>query len=83
MRTGIRQGTELCALGTHTKAMAEFVGNIQQKGLTATLTERDSSFGDYRTSATMPKAPGGGAAKGAAKRTAAKKPAKKAAAKKR
>jgi enoyl-CoA hydratase len=50
LRTGIRAGTELCALGTHTKAMAEFVGNIQQKGLTGALSERDEKFGDYRTS---------------------------------
>ena len=35
MRSGIRAGTELCALGTHTKAMAEFTGNIRAKGLTA------------------------------------------------
>ena len=49
LRAGLRAGTELCALGTHTKAMAEFVGNIQNKGLTTALTERDSTFGDYRT----------------------------------
>jgi enoyl-CoA hydratase len=49
MRTGIRQGTELCAVGTHTKAMAEFVGNIQKKSLTEALTDRDGKFGDYRT----------------------------------
>ena len=41
MRSGIRAGTELCALGTHTKAMADFVGNTQEKGLTGALTERD------------------------------------------
>lgn len=50
MRAGIRAGTELCALGTHTQAMADFVGSIQKKGLTTTLSERDSKFGDYRTS---------------------------------
>jgi enoyl-CoA hydratase len=49
MRAGIRAGTELCALGTHTKAMAEFIASSQQKGLTQTLTDRDSKFGDYRT----------------------------------
>jgi enoyl-CoA hydratase len=49
MRTGIRQGTELCAVGTHTQAMADFVANIQAKSLTGALTERDSKFGDYRT----------------------------------
>ena len=49
LRQGIRAGTELCALGTHTKAMAEFTKNIAEKGLTTALTERDSKFGDYRT----------------------------------
>ncbi len=48
-RTGIRQGTELCALGTHTKALQRFVAQAQSEGLTATLTKRDSPFGDYRT----------------------------------
>ncbi len=48
-RTGIRQGTELCALGTHTKALQRFVAQTQSEGLTATLTKRDSPFGDYRT----------------------------------
>jgi enoyl-CoA hydratase len=51
LRTGIRAGTELCALGTHTRAMAEFTGNIAQKGLTGALQERDEKFGDYRTTA--------------------------------
>ena len=50
LRAGIRAGTELCALGTHTQAMADFVANIQRGGLTSALTERDSTFGDYRTS---------------------------------
>ena len=50
MRTGIRAGTELCALGTHTKAMEEFIGSVQNKGLTSTLSERDEKFGDYRSS---------------------------------
>jgi enoyl-CoA hydratase/carnithine racemase len=49
MRAGIRAGTEICALGTHTQAMRDFVANIQDKGLTAALTERDRPFGDYRT----------------------------------
>lgn len=50
MRAGIRAGTELCALGTHTKAMEEFIGSVNNKGLTSTLSERDQQFGDYRTS---------------------------------
>jgi enoyl-CoA hydratase len=50
LRNGIRAGTELCALGTHTEAMRRFTTNIKEKGLTAALSERDKPFGDYRTS---------------------------------
>lgn len=49
LRSGIRAGTELCALGTHQKSMHEFLANVRAKGLTAALQERDSPFGDYRT----------------------------------
>ena len=50
LRAGIRAGTELCALGTHAKAMAEFIGATQGGGrLTDALQERDKPFGDYRT----------------------------------
>ena len=49
LRSGIRAGTELCALGTHQKSMHEFLANIQAKGLTTALQERDAPFGDYRT----------------------------------
>jgi enoyl-CoA hydratase len=48
LRQGLRAGTELCALGTHTQAMAEFVSAIRSKGLTDALSERDAPFGDYR-----------------------------------
>jgi enoyl-CoA hydratase/carnithine racemase len=51
LRTGIRAGTELCALGTHTNAMREFIGAAREKGLTGALQERDAPFGDYRTGA--------------------------------
>jgi enoyl-CoA hydratase len=49
LRTGIRAGTELCALGTHTQSMADFVADIESDGLTGALDRRDSKFGDYRT----------------------------------
>jgi enoyl-CoA hydratase len=50
MRAGIRAGTELCALGTHTKAMAEFLqARVDKGGLTGALQARDEKFGDYRT----------------------------------
>ncbi len=50
MRSGLRAGTELCALGTHSPAMAEFIGKARGEGLTKALSERDEPFGDYRTS---------------------------------
>lgn len=49
IRTGIRIGTELCALGTFTPALDEFMGAIKEQGLTGALQERDKRFGDYRT----------------------------------
>ena len=49
IRDGIRAGTELCALGTHTQTMANFVASIRANGLTGALDRRDSQFGDYRT----------------------------------
>ena len=33
----------------YTKAMAEFLCNVREQGLTSALTERDAPFGDYRT----------------------------------
>ncbi len=50
LRTGIRAGTEMCALGTHTQALRRFVEQMRTEGLTKTLSNRDSPFGDYRTS---------------------------------
>ena len=51
MRAGLRAGTELCALGTHTQAMADFLKAREEKGgLTGALQARDEKFGDYRTS---------------------------------
>ena len=57
LRSGIRAGTELCALGVHTESMRHFIGNVRQKGLTATLTERDEPYDDYRTAADQPTTP--------------------------
>jgi hypothetical protein len=59
MRTGIRIGTELCALGTHQQTMREFVADMQ-KGLTDALSKRDAPFGDYRTSEKQPASPPAG-----------------------
>ncbi len=55
LRTGIRIGTELCALGTRQDSMREFVKEMSG-GLTAALTKRDSPFGDYRTADRQPSA---------------------------
>jgi enoyl-CoA hydratase len=55
LRTAIRAGTELCALGTHQKSLRDFVVNAQTKGLTSALSDRDGQFGDYRTSEAQPK----------------------------
>ena len=50
LRTAIRLGTEICALGIHTQTMAKFLADIQKTGLTEALSKRDSPYGDYRTS---------------------------------
>jgi enoyl-CoA hydratase len=50
LHTGIRLGSELCALGTHQKSMHEFLKQMREKGLTGALQDRDQPFGDYRTS---------------------------------
>jgi enoyl-CoA hydratase len=50
LRSSIRAGTELSALATHTESMKKFVSGIQSSGLRSALTERDTPFGDYRTS---------------------------------
>jgi enoyl-CoA hydratase len=54
LRTAIRAGTELCALGTHQRSMHEFIARMQSEGLTKALTKRDEGFGDYRTAADKP-----------------------------
>ncbi|MDG2306728.1 MAG: enoyl-CoA hydratase-related protein [Candidatus Binatia bacterium] len=49
LRTGIRAGSELCALGIHSKTTRSFVTKLQEKGVTQAAQERDEVFGDYRT----------------------------------
>ena len=49
LRTGMRAGSELCALGTHQKSFFEFMKKLRKDGLTDALQERDEKFGDYRT----------------------------------
>ena len=55
LRTGIRIGTELCALGTRQESMRAFIAEMEG-GLTAALTKRDAPLGDYRTSDRQPSA---------------------------
>jgi enoyl-CoA hydratase len=49
LHTGIRAGSELCALGTHQRSLHEFLARIRKQGLTGALQERDAPFADYRT----------------------------------
>ena len=48
MRAGLRAGTDLHALGWHTRASAEYMAKMQADVKTA-LDARDQTFGDYRT----------------------------------
>jgi enoyl-CoA hydratase len=48
MRAGIRAGTDLHALGWHTRASREYMAELRQ-GVTQALSSRDGKFGDYRT----------------------------------
>ena len=48
LRSAIRVGTELCALGTKQETLREFVEETRG-GLTEALQRRDEPFGDYRT----------------------------------
>ncbi|MEY2434142.1 MAG: enoyl-CoA hydratase, partial [Acidimicrobiaceae bacterium] len=48
LRTAIRAGTELCALGTKQESMYKFIEEMRG-GLTEALQRRDEPFGDYRT----------------------------------
>jgi len=57
LRTAIRAGTELCALGTHQKSLLDFIARTRD-GLTTALDDRDGAFGDYRTAETQPRVAG-------------------------
>lgn len=54
LRAAIRQGTELCALGTKAATFVEFTDKMVAEGLTKALQERDAPFGDYRTASPSP-----------------------------
>ncbi len=48
LHTGIRVGSEMCALGTHQKSLHQFLANTRKLGLKEALQQRDEPFGDYR-----------------------------------
>ncbi len=50
LRDGLRQGTEICALGIHQASFKAFMEKTAGgTRLTSALSERDGEFGDYRT----------------------------------
>lgn len=49
LRTGIRQGTELCSLAIHQRSFGDFIDTVRSEGLTRALDDRDQPFGDYRS----------------------------------
>jgi len=53
LRAGLRAGTDLHALGWHTPASREYMAQLRQ-GVKQALTQRDETFGDYRTGAAKP-----------------------------
>ena len=48
MRAGLRAGTDLHALGWHTKASRDYMAVVRE-GVKKALDVRDAAFGDYRT----------------------------------
>lgn len=57
MRQGIRAGTEMQALAMWTDTTRNWLGKIQEQGLNAALSSRDSAFGDGRTATKAADAP--------------------------
>jgi enoyl-CoA hydratase len=53
IRTGLRAGTDLHALGWHTGASRAYMAKMRE-GVKEALTARDQAFGDYRTGAKPP-----------------------------
>ena len=48
IRAGIRATAEIQALGFHQQPSRDYMRSFATKGVTAALSERDASFGDYR-----------------------------------
>ena len=51
MRTAVRAGTEIQAMGFHQRSSKDYFKQFMQ-GVTQALDQRDEKFGDYRTSHT-------------------------------
>ncbi len=49
VRTAIRAGTELCAMGTLQDSFKHFINEELSKGVKEAMQRRDEPFGDYRT----------------------------------
>ncbi|MFV0307868.1 MAG: enoyl-CoA hydratase-related protein [Desertimonas sp.] len=52
IRTGMRAGADIQALGFHQPASRDYLASFDAKGVKAALSERDRQFGDYRESGT-------------------------------
>jgi enoyl-CoA hydratase len=49
IRAAIRAGTEMQMLATFTEGSRAHFAAIREQGLTRALSQRDESYGDYRT----------------------------------
>jgi enoyl-CoA hydratase len=49
LHTGIRAGSELCALGTHQQSLLDFMERAKTEGVKAAVQDRYAAFGDYET----------------------------------
>ena len=48
IRTGIRAGADIQAMGFHQESSRAYMGSFAAKGVRAALSERDKAFGDFR-----------------------------------
>jgi enoyl-CoA hydratase len=48
IRTGLRAGADIQALGFHQEPSKQYMATFAEKGVRAALSDRDQAFGDYR-----------------------------------
>ena len=48
IRSGLRAGAEIQAMGFHQASSREYMKSFATKGVKAALSERDKAFGDFR-----------------------------------